>query len=61
ETDLDALTEQAKLKLFGGQDEEDEDDYCEVFLNLDLLGGFIYLSEKDPEYRTALLRWLSVK
>ena len=46
-----------KLKLFFQSEKEDE--YAEVYLNIDVAGGTVELREKDVEYRAPLLRSLS--
>jgi hypothetical protein len=33
--------------------------YAEVFLDVDLLSGFVMMNEKDEEYRADLVHWLS--
>jgi hypothetical protein len=48
-----------KLKLFGRDQEPfNEDDYYESFFNVDLTNEFASWNEKDPDYRTALIRGL---
>jgi hypothetical protein len=57
---LDMESEPVKLKLFGKDDEPfDEDAYYESFFNVDLLNGFVFWNEKDPDYRKPLVRALS--
>jgi hypothetical protein len=46
-----------KLKLFFEGD--DEDDYAEIYLNVDMDRARVDLNEKDPEYREPLLRALA--
>lgn len=50
------LTEVKQYKLFfeGNTD----DDYAEIFLNVDLSNNLIEILEKDTEYRSAILRFL---
>jgi len=63
--------EPVKLKLFhetnfpeaagGATDEADENedqDYFEMYLNIDVTAGRFRLSEKDPDYRQAIIRGL---
>lgn len=51
-----------KLKIFGRDSEAfDEDAYYESFFNLDLVNGFVFWNEKDPDYRTPLLRALAAR
>jgi len=38
---------------------EDENDYAEVYVNFDFKKSTISLSEKDPEYRSALIKLLA--
>lgn len=47
----------AKTKLFFDFNDKDED-YAELFFNLDTGAKRLRLMEKDPDYRAALLRWL---
>ena len=47
-----------KIKLFF--DSEDEERSAELFLNIDLPSSRVFLSEKDPEYRKAVIGSLSV-
>lgn len=52
-----------KIKLFGrdsGNDDQLENNYNESFFNLDLANGFVYWNEKDPDYRSPLIRGLTV-
>ena len=56
---LDMKTEPVKIKLFGYDREEDDQDlYSESFFNLDLANGFVFWNEKDQEYRGGLVRSL---
>jgi hypothetical protein len=62
----DLLNEKVHAKLFfdpsiffPGEDQPREADYAELFFNLDLKRGRAWLREKDPGYRSPLLRWLS--
>ena len=48
--------EPVKIKLFFESD--DEDRYAELFANIDLKARKLYLSEKAPEYRSAIIRAL---
>ncbi len=59
--DIDLATESVRLKIFG-KDEEPfvEDDYYESFFNLDIPSGYLFWNEKDADYRTPLLRALTV-
>ncbi len=50
-------TEPVKLKLF--RESESEKEYAEIYLNFDLPKRLVELREKDPEYRSAVLRFLS--
>lgn len=57
---IDMENEPVKLKIFGKDGEPfDEDAYYESFFNVDLLNGFVFWNEKDPDYRKPLLRALS--
>jgi hypothetical protein len=51
-----------KLKLFyepaGATDEEYDEGYAEVYLNIDVAARKIELAEKDEEYRAPLVRAL---
>jgi hypothetical protein len=59
---LDMENEPVKLKLFGRDFEPfDENAYYESFFNIDLVNGFVYWNEKDPDYRRPLLEALTVK
>ncbi len=51
------LTSPTKMKFFFNPDSEEED-YAEVFLNLDIPAKKLEFHEKDPEYREPLLRAL---
>jgi len=58
--DLDILAQPVKIKLFGNDaDGDDPDLYFEAYYDLDVPNGYVYLNEKDPEYRVALLLSLS--
>jgi len=35
-------------------------EYFESFFNRDLASGFVFWNEKDPDYRTPLIRGLSI-
>lgn len=49
-----------KFKLFGRDQEPfNKDCYYESFFNVDLANGFVSWNEKDPDYRTPLIRGLS--
>lgn len=58
--DVDMETEPIKIKLFGGDSDEEveRDEYFESFFNLDLSSGFVFWNEKDPDYRDPLIRGL---
>ena len=45
-----------KIKLFFESDAEDR--YAELFTNIDLANGVLQIHEKDPEYRSALIKAL---
>ncbi len=49
-------TNPTKMKLFFNVDSEEN--YAEVFLNIDFKSGVLQFHEKDPEYRIPLLRAL---
>jgi len=49
---------QVKLKLFF--EAKDEARYAEAFLNVDVAKSRVYLREKDPDYRTALVLAIGV-
>jgi hypothetical protein len=58
--EIDMESEAFELKLFGRDSEPfDEDAYYESFFNVDLHSGFVYWNEKDPDYRSPLLRALT--
>jgi len=59
---VDMETEPIKIKLFGRDSDEEieRDEYFESFFNLDLASGFVFWNEKDPDYRTPLIRGLSI-
>jgi hypothetical protein len=46
------------MKLFM-DDGQESGRYAEIFLNVDLPGGYLAVNEKDEEYRTDLVHWLS--
>ena len=48
-----------KLKLFFESD--DESRYAELYLNIDTGTGTVELAEKDPDYRTAIVRALTAR
>jgi hypothetical protein len=48
-----------KLKLFFESD--DESRYAELYLNIDVSTGTVELAEKDPDYRTAIVRALGAR
>ncbi|MBI5461354.1 MAG: hypothetical protein HY941_04120 [Gammaproteobacteria bacterium] len=57
--DTDLACHTVKLKLFGRDQEPfNEDDYYESFFNVDLANGFVWWNEKDPDYRSPLIRGL---
>jgi hypothetical protein len=45
-----------KIKLFFESDAEDR--YAELYTNIDLANGVLQIHEKDPEYRSALVKAL---
>jgi hypothetical protein len=45
-----------KIKLFFESDAEDR--YAELYTNIDVARGILQIHEKDPEYRSALIRAL---
>ena len=45
-----------KIKLFFESDAEDR--YAELYTNIDLANGVLQIHEKDPEYRSALIKAL---
>lgn len=58
--DTDLELHGVKTKLFGrDSDPFSEDDYYESFFNIDLPDGFVSWNEKDPDYRTPLIKALS--
>ena len=57
--EADADADPVRLKLFGNDDECDEEDYFESFLYLDLGAGFAAWNEKDPDYRKPLIKSIS--
>ncbi len=60
--DVDMESQPIKIKLFGcdSDDEVERDEYFESFFNLDLPSGLVFWNEKDSDYRTPLIRALSV-
>jgi hypothetical protein len=44
--------------FFDSLAESDPDSYAELYFNFDVPARRAYLMEKDPEYRSALLKWL---
>ena len=50
--------EPVKIKLFFESNAEDQ--YAELFTNIDLKARKLYISEKDEEYRAAIVRALRV-
>jgi hypothetical protein len=52
----DLAKEPAKIKLFFDSDAEDQ--YAELFTNIDLNERKLYISEKDEEYRAPIVRAL---
>lgn len=52
----DLAQEPVKIKLFFESNSEDQ--YAELFTNVDLRARKVYISEKDEEYRTAIVRAL---
>lgn len=58
--ELDLFSEAVKIKLFGRDGEPFvEDDYYESFFNIDLPNELVSWNEKDPDYRTSLIKGLS--
>jgi hypothetical protein len=58
---IDMESEPIKVKIFGRDREEDEEnDYYESFFNLDLKNGLVFWNEKDQDYRAPLLRGLGI-
>jgi hypothetical protein len=58
--DTDLEHHSVKTKLFGrDSDPFVEDDYYESFFNIDFPSGFVSWNEKDPDYRTPLIKALS--
>ena len=60
--DVDMETQPIRIKLFGRDSDEEieRDEYFESFFHLDLASGFVFWTEKDPDYREPLIRGLSV-
>lgn len=52
----DLAKEPVKIKLFFESDAEDQ--YAELYTNIDLQARKLYINEKDPGYRTAIIRAL---
>jgi len=52
----DLAKEPVKIKLFFESNAEDQ--YAELFTNIDLKARKLYINEKDEEYRTAIVRAL---
>ena len=50
---------EVKIKLFFESNKQDE--YAEVFTNIDVAAKKLEFSEKDPEYRVALVKALTAK
>ncbi len=48
-----------RIKLFFESD--DEDRYAELYTNIDLANGVLQIHEKDPDYRSALIKALQLK
>lgn len=46
-----------KIKLF--YEPGDEEGYAELYVNLDVRAGRLYVNEKDPDYRAALIKALT--
>ncbi len=60
QNDTDLESNAVRIKLFGrDQEEYEEDDYYESFFNVDLPNGFASWNEKDSDYRLPLIRALS--
>ena len=58
--DIDMDRESIKIKIFGYDADEDlEDNYFETFFNLDLVNGFVFWNEKNPDYRESIIRGLT--
>lgn len=57
---IDIEHQAVKIKLFGHDQKEDDEDYNESFFNLDLRNGFVFWNEKDQEYRQPLIRAISL-
>jgi len=56
---VDMEREPVKLKLFGRDGDEEEEDYNESFFNVDLMNGFVFWNEKDQEYRVPFIEGLA--
>jgi len=48
-------TEYVKFKIFH-DDHDEHGEYFELFLHINIQGGFIALNEKDEEYRSSILK-----
>ena len=55
----DLTKEIVKIKLFFESNSEDQ--YAELFTNIDLKARKVYISEKDEEYRAAIVRALKAR
>ena len=51
-------TEYVKFKIFH-DDQDERGEYFELFLHINIPGGFIALNEKDQEYRPTILKGLA--
>jgi len=57
--DTDLEHHAVKMKLFGRDSAPfAEDEYYESFFNIDIPSGFVSWNEKDPDYRTPLIKAL---
>ena len=57
---IDLKNQAVKLKLFGHDEKVDgKEDYYESYFNLDLKNRLVFWNEKDPGYRSPLLKGLS--
>jgi hypothetical protein len=56
---MQVRTQPVKLKVFYESSKEAE--YAEAYLNFDLPRGIVQFHEKDPDYREAIVRFLSRK
>jgi hypothetical protein len=58
--DVNLANDPVRLKLFGKDGEPFvEDDYYESFFNIDIPFGYAFWNEKDPDYRSPLLKGLT--